>query len=77
MHNTKIFEFYHLEMILSDSKDCTNLSTTPSAITPLLQKFSMLFQDPQGLLPCRSNTQRIQLLPNTCSTIKISSLSKM
>lgn len=38
MHSTKsTTKFYHLEIILLDNKDFTNLSTVPSLVFPLLQ----------------------------------------
>lgn len=50
MHNTKsTSEFYRLKLILSTQTDLTNLSTAPPAITPLFQKYSMLFQNLKGL----------------------------
>lgn len=68
MHCTKaISEFYKLGMISSSINPSFNLYVVPPIIQPLLQKHSILFHEPQDLPSLRTNTHRIQLLPNTPS----------
>lgn len=44
-----ISAYYHLALSTIDTNSTTNLSSVPSIVHPLVQKFSFLFGDPQGL----------------------------
>lgn len=54
-------------MILLTKTNPTNHLSTPTAITPMLQNYSTLFQDP-GITCTASDTHRVHLLPKPTSS---------
>lgn len=66
MQDTKsISAFYHLEMTSFHPTYLPDFCMLPVSIIPLLQCFSHLFQEPQGLPPVRNISHQIQLLPDS------------
>lgn len=56
--------FYHFALPTIDTNTFANLSYFASIVHPLLQKFSVLFQESQDWPSTQTNTHHIHLVPN-------------